>query len=742
MAVVAGGVFATPQAAYAADEGTAAAATHVAAAGHVAVAKDVVVAKHVAVAKRKKPGGSGYGNGAAPGAAAVPSSRPYVRHSHGPAPAASSAVPRPTKTPSAAVSTKVTARPSTSAAAVHPHGSTAAGLGVVPRPGMPTGRTLNGLRESGADVVLTAAWDADSVPDSLPDLLHLHLIRADSTAPVSGLAFTITLPAGLTVTSPSVITGCTATIVDAFGGSTVAVTAGELAIGEGDCAIDVSAFTDTSGVYALPPSSVSGATGIVNGVTTQTLTVVPALPRIAGSFSPTTIDAGGLSTLTIGLSRTDHNMSTSASGLGLRITLPDNLFVSSTGTNTCGGTVSGNGRVISIYGAALPNGPTDCRFTTVVTSDAGAVYRVTTSTVDDLRGIASGFKGKCGVTEGTGETTARFGAPSCVPTLRVDKLDQSITFAQPADTSVSMRTLTPPATSTSGLKVNLTSTTHAVCTASGDTITLVGPGTCTIAADQPGDSAYTAATTVTQSFTVGPATAPPSHVVATAGVSSINVTWDAPGDLTGVTGYTASASPGPATCTTKGALTCVLGGTAGTTYTISVVANNSRGDSVAAGPSDDVTPTAPAVTATPPETNLVLTTDKGLITTAVPSQDIVVIGTGFAAHSTATIVIYSDPTVLGTVITDALGNFSKPVTVPASLAVGSHTLIAAGVDPGGAPHSMKLALQVPPLASGTGGGGALAVTGAPVDALVLTGIAFLLTGTGLSTVGRRRRRLA
>ncbi|GAA2374743.1 hypothetical protein GCM10010170_078020 [Dactylosporangium salmoneum] len=234
----------------------------------------------------------------------------------------------------------------------------------------------------------------------------------------------------------------------------------------------------------------------------------------------------------------------------------------------------------------------------------------------------------------------------------------------------------------------------------------------------------------------------PSPVTATAGTSSINVSWTAatPHDSP-VTGYTVTATPGPATCTTlvtdPDPLSCVLGATAGQQYTVSVVANSAAGASDPAT-SSAVTPAAPVAPAAPPDTPLNLTTDKGLISTAAPGQDIVVIGTGFAAHSTATITLYSTPLVLGTVVTDGNGDFSKPVTVPPSLAAGVHTLVAQGVAPSGSPRSMKLTVTVAASAPRPATGGGLPVTGAPAGPLALAGLAMVLAGFGLLRPWQRR----
>jgi ribosomal protein S11 len=59
-----------------------------------------------------------------------------------------------------------------------------------------------------------------------------------------------------------------------------------------------------------------------------------------------------------------------------------------------------------------------------------------------------------------------------------------------------------PATATSGLAVNFTSVTPTICTASGQTASLLFPGTCVVHATQAGNSDYAAAPTLAENFTV------------------------------------------------------------------------------------------------------------------------------------------------------------------------------------------------------------------------------------------------
>ena len=85
-------------------------------------------------------------------------------------------------------------------------------------------------------------------------------------------------------------------------------------------------------------------------------------------------------------------------------------------------------------------------------------------------------------------------------TLTVNKAAQSITFAQPANGDVG-DTFTVTPTATSGLPVAVASMTPTVCTVSGADVTLVGVGTCTLAADQAGNTNWLAAAQVTHSLT-------------------------------------------------------------------------------------------------------------------------------------------------------------------------------------------------------------------------------------------------
>src|SRR4051794_16099222 len=109
-------------------------------------------------------------------------------------------------------------------------------------------------------------------------------------------------------------------------------------------------------------------------------------------------------------------------------------------------------------------------------------------------------------------------------------------------------------------------------------------------------------------------------------------------------------------------------------------------------------------------------------------------GSGYAAFSTVTVLIYSEPQVLTTVVTDAAGSFDVEVTVPQGLAAGQHTLVASGVDPTGVMRNLTLTVTV------SGGGAAtLAYTGADVVLPTIGGLLAVLAGAGLLLVARGGR---
>ena len=138
---------------------------------------------------------------------------------------------------------------------------------------------------------------------------------------------------------------------------------------------------------------------------------------------------------------------------------------------------------------------------------------------------------------------------------------QTITFNDPLDMTFGGADQAITASSSSGLTVTLASSTTSVCTIVSNSIRIVTAGTCTITANQAGDSLYAAAAQVTNSVTISKAS------------SSISAS--------GSTTFTYSGLPqGPASSTvigSAGAVTYSYVGIAPTSYTASATKPTNAG---------------------------------------------------------------------------------------------------------------------------------------------------------------------
>jgi hypothetical protein len=109
--------------------------------------------------------------------------------------------------------------------------------------------------------------------------------------------------------------------------------------------------------------------------------------------------------------------------------------------------------------------------------------------------------GTCTITAAQAGNTV-YAAATVVPqSFEVNKVPQTITFG-PIATQTAGVPLTLTATTSSNLAVAYVPTPASVCKVSGPTVTMVGAGTCTITATQAGDTIYSAAPPVLQSFKV------------------------------------------------------------------------------------------------------------------------------------------------------------------------------------------------------------------------------------------------
>lgn len=102
-------------------------------------------------------------------------------------------------------------------------------------------------------------------------------------------------------------------------------------------------------------------------------------------------------------------------------------------------------------------------------------------------------------------TPAPGGGTSDAVTLVVTKANQTITFQEIGGKTYGDEAFELNASASSGLSVSYTSSDQSVAKVSGNTVTIVGAGTTTISASQPGNNTYNPATTVEQTLTVAKA---------------------------------------------------------------------------------------------------------------------------------------------------------------------------------------------------------------------------------------------
>jgi len=186
---------------------------------------------------------------------------------------------------------------------------------------------------------------------------------------------------------------------------------------------------------------------------------------------------------------------------------------------------------------------------------------------------------------------------------------QTFTITQTAPQTIGAITFTPStlvvngtttasATATSGLPVTFTSTTPAICTVSGtngSTVTGKAIGTCTIAANQAGNSSYDPASQVTGSITVGKANQTITNFAFTPTTLTVNGTTTASATGGGSGLPVTFTSTTPTICTASGTNGSTVTGVATGTCTIAANQAGNASYNAASQVTNNITVTCPTV---------------------------------------------------------------------------------------------------------------------------------------------------
>ena len=252
-----------------------------------------------------------------------------------------------------------------------------------------------------------------------PGVVSTLTYTIDNTAnliDVGGLAFDDAFPAGLAVAStPNASTTCGGTFAPAASATSLAFTGGSVAAGQ-SCTLSVDvealqagALTGTSGVLTSDlPDDAPGASA--------TLTVDETPLSVSVSFSPSTIDQGGVSRLSYGL---DNGAAVGAMAVALSDTLPGDVVLASDpdAQTTCTGgtlTAQGGGNTITFTGGALGAGAS-CTIAVDVTSTVAGSYPNATDSVTSSLGASAPAEDTLTVDAAGAPGFARVFSPDTIP---------------------------------------------------------------------------------------------------------------------------------------------------------------------------------------------------------------------------------------------------------------------------------------------------------------------------------------
>jgi len=215
------------------------------------------------------------------------------------------------------------------------------------------------LAAAAAPAAAQPAFSKAFVPDTVAVDGHSRLVfTIDNTAgaaPVTGLAFSDTLPAGVVLASPpSAATTCGAGAVVAApsGGTMVTSSGGQVGAGA-TCEVAVDVRGTTAGAHLNTSGDLTSSAGN-SGTAAATLTVDADRVRFGKELSPDAVQVGGDSTLTFTL---ENPLESIRGNVSFSDTLPSGLVISSpsNAANTCGGTLSApaGGTTVSLFLATL-----------------------------------------------------------------------------------------------------------------------------------------------------------------------------------------------------------------------------------------------------------------------------------------------------------------------------------------------------------------------------------------------------
>ncbi len=224
--------------------------------------------------------------------------------------------------------------------------------------------------------------------------LSFTLVNPNPSASLSGVGFSDTLPAGLTVATPNGLTGTCGggTITATAGSGTVSLSSATLAAGT-NCTFSVNVTGTSSGTKSNVTTNVTSTEGSNGNQGTATLTVLGP-PTIAKAFGASSLPATTATTLTFTLGNPASNP-LPLNGISFTDSLPAGMTVASpaSAATTCSGatfTAVAGASTVSFSGGTIGSGGS-CTATVNVTD-------ITVGTANNTSGAVSSTNGGTGST--------------------------------------------------------------------------------------------------------------------------------------------------------------------------------------------------------------------------------------------------------------------------------------------------------------------------------------------------------
>jgi uncharacterized repeat protein (TIGR01451 family) len=276
-----------------------------------------------------------------------------------------------------------------------------------------------------APPTIAKAFGVGSIPLSSTTSLDLTLANPNATVALSGVAFTDTLPAGLTAPNGTT-TPCGGTLTITLG-NLLTFTGGSLAAGA-SCPISVTVTgvaigTQNNTTSAITSTGPVSLTGSASNTATVTVTA-PGAPTIAKSFAGANVALGG----TVDMSFVLTNSSvTPLTGVAFSDSLPAGLTAPNGTTAQCGGSlVITGGNLLTFSGGGLAPGAS-CTITVTVTGAVAGIQNNTTGPISSNESGAGGPSNTATVAVLAPPTIAKAFGTGSIPLSGTTTLDLTLT---------------------------------------------------------------------------------------------------------------------------------------------------------------------------------------------------------------------------------------------------------------------------------------------------------------------------